>query len=44
VLRVWFTRGDVARLAHIKVTDGITMEIYNVMSPWRRVLEVNADA
>jgi len=43
VLRVWFTRGDVARLAHIKVTDGITMEIYNVLSPWRRVLEVNAD-
>jgi len=44
VLRVSFTTGDVARIAHIKVTDGITMEIYNVLSPWRRVLEVNADA
>jgi hypothetical protein len=44
VLRVWFTSGDVARLLHFKVTDGVTMETYNVESPWHRVLEVNADA
>ena len=43
ILRVSFTRGDVARIAHIKVTDGVTMETYPVLSPWRRVLEVNAD-
>jgi len=44
VLKVWFTRGDVARLLHFTVTDGVTMETYNVESPWHRVLEVNADA
>lgn len=44
VLKVWFTRGDEARLLHFKVTDGVTMEFYNVVSPWRRVVEVNADA
>jgi hypothetical protein len=37
ILRVSFTRGDVGRLAHIKVTDGVTMEIYKVPSPWIRV-------
>ena len=44
VLKVWFTRGDVARLLHFTVTDGVTMETYKVLSPWRRVEEVNADA
>lgn len=35
VLRVWFTRGDVARLVHIKVTDGTVLETYTFGSPWR---------
>ena len=43
IVQVWFTRGDLGRLLHFKVTDGVTMETYNVLSPWRRVLEVNAD-
>jgi hypothetical protein len=44
VLKVWFTRGDVARLLHFKVTDGVTMEFYNVLSPWRRVESASVDA
>lgn len=44
VLKVWFTRGDVARLLHFTVTDGVTMETYKLLSPWRRMVEVSADA
>jgi len=44
ILRVWFTRGDVARLLHFTVTDGVTMESYNVVSPWRRMVIDSVDA
>jgi hypothetical protein len=35
IIRVWFTRGELARLVHIKVTDGEVMETYTIGSPWR---------
>jgi hypothetical protein len=35
ILHVSFTRGDLARLLHIKITDGVTMESYAIESPWR---------
>jgi hypothetical protein len=44
VLKVWFTRGDAARLLHFKVTDGVTMEFYTIPSPWRRVESASVDA
>jgi len=44
VLKWRFSRGDIARLLHFTVTDGLTMETYKVLSPWRRVLTVNDDA
>lgn len=43
ILKWKFTRGDVARLLHFRVTDGRTMETYKVLSPWRRVQEVAID-
>lgn len=37
ILHVSFTSGNSARLLHLKVTDGRTMEFYTIPSPWIRV-------
>lgn len=44
ILRVSFTRGDISRLLHFTVTDGLTIETYKVPSPWKRVQFDSVDA
>jgi hypothetical protein len=40
ILRVWFTHGLFARIAHVKYTDGLDMKYLELESPWRPLVSL----